>query len=87
VFSPQRLLLHALLNGLGEAVRRNDGLTADRYYRRVRMMGRHFETNPALSNALERLLLASDQWLAKPAERYAVGQQVLELIESVLDLL
>jgi hypothetical protein len=51
------------------------------------MMGRHFETIPALSNALERLLLASDQWLAKPAERYAVGQQVLELIESVLALL
>jgi hypothetical protein len=87
VFSPQRLLLHALLNGLGEAVRRNDGSMADRYHRRVHMIGRHFETNPALRNALERLLLASDQWLANPAERYAAGQQVLELIESVLDLL
>jgi hypothetical protein len=60
--SPQRLLLHALLSGLGDAVRRNDAAAADRYHRRIRLIAGHFETNPPVSDALERLLSASGQW-------------------------
>jgi hypothetical protein len=86
--SPQRLLLHALLNGLGNAVRRNDEAAADRYHRRIRLIAGHFETNAPVSEALERLLCARNQWLAtNAAERYEAEQQVLELIEPVMDLL
>jgi hypothetical protein len=86
--SPQRLLLRALLSGLGDAVRRNDESAADRYHRRIRLIAGHFDTNPRTSDALERLLSASGQWLATDvAERYEAEQQVLELIEPVMDLL
>ena len=86
--SPQRLLLHALLSGLGDAVRRNDEAAVDRYHRRISLIARHFETNAPVNEALEGLLSASSQWLAtKTAERYEAGQRVLELIEPVMDLL
>jgi hypothetical protein len=86
--SPQRLLLHALLGGLGDAVRRNDEAAADRYHRRIRLIAGHFETNPLVSDALERLLSASGRWLeTNVAERSEAEQQVLELIEPVMDLL
>jgi hypothetical protein len=86
--SPQRLLLHALLTGLGDAVRRNDEATADRYHRRISLIARHFDTNPPVSDALERLLSTSGQWLAtNVAERYEAEQQVLEHIERVRSLL
>jgi hypothetical protein len=86
--STNRLLLHALLNGLGDAVRRNDEAAADRYHRRIRLIAGHFDTNPPVSDALERLLSASGQWLAtNAAERYEAGQRVLELIEPVMHLL
>ncbi len=87
--STNRLLLHALLNGLSDAVSRNDEAAAGRYHTRVRLIARqHFDTNPSISDALERLLSVSDRWLAtKVAERHEVGQQVLELIECVRDLL
>jgi hypothetical protein len=86
--SPQRLLLRALLSGLGDAVRRNDESAADRYHRRIRLIAGHFDTNPRTSDALERWLSASGQWLATDvAERYEAEQQVLELIEPVMDLL
>jgi hypothetical protein len=86
--STNRLLLHALLKGMGNAVRRNDEAAADRYHRRIRLIARHFETNAPVSEALERLLRASSQWLAtNVAERYEAEQQVLELIEPVMDLL
>ena len=86
--SPQRLLLRALLNGLGDAVSRNDGAAADRYHRRLGMIAPHFDTNPSVSDALERLLWASSQWSAtNVAERYDAGQQVLELIENTAGLL
>jgi hypothetical protein len=52
------------------------------------MIGRHFDTNPPVSDALERLLLASGRWLAtKVAERYEAEQQVLNHIERVMELL
>jgi hypothetical protein len=86
--SPQRLLLHALLSGLGNAVRRNDGSAADRYHRRIRQIAGHFDTNPAVSEALEQLLSASSQWLeTKVAERSEAEQQVLQLMERVTELL
>ena len=88
--STKRLLLHALLNGLGKAIRRNDGLAADRYQRRIGLIADHFDTNPRLSEALERLPLASGRWLAmnmNVADRYEAEEQVLELIEGVTELL
>jgi hypothetical protein len=85
--STKRLLLHALLNGLGKAIRRNDGLAADRYQRRIGLIADHFDTNPRLSEALERLLLASGRWLSmNVADRYEAEEQVLELIEGVTEL-
>jgi hypothetical protein len=86
--STQRLLLQALLTGMGDAVRRNDESAADRYYRRLGMIARHFDTNPPVSDALERLLSTSGRWLAtNVAERYEAEQQVLEHIERVRELL
>jgi hypothetical protein len=85
--STQRLLLQALLVGMGDAVRRNDESAADRYRRRLGMSARHFDTNPLVSDALEHLLSASGRWLAtRAAERYEAEQQVLEHIQSVMDL-
>ncbi len=86
--SSQRLLLQALLKGLGKAVHGNDGSTADRYHRRIRIIAPHFDTNPAVGDALKRLLSASARWSAtNVAERYEAEQQVLELIERTTELL
>jgi len=87
--STNRLLLQALLMRLGDAVRGNDESAADRYHRRVGMIARqHFDTNPQISAALDQLLAASSEWLAtNVAERYPAGQQVLEQIERVSQLL
>ena len=87
--SPQRLLLHALLSGLGDAVGRNDEAAADRYHRRIRLIARqHFDTNPSISDALERLLSASDRWQeTNVAGRSEAEQPVLEHIERVAELL
>jgi len=86
--SPKRLLLHALLSGLADAVRRNDGSAADRYHRRISQIAGHFDTNRTISEALERLLSASSRWLAtNVAERYDPEQHVLALIERVMELL
>ena len=85
---PGRLLSVALAQGLGDAVSRNDESAADRYHRRLCMMADHFDTNPAFSEALDRLLSASEQWLAtNVAERYKADRQVLELIERIVELL
>jgi len=86
--STQRLLLQALLKGMGDAVRRNDESAMDRYCRRLALIARHFDTNPPVSDALERLLSAGGRWLATTvAKRYEAEQQVLEHIECVMDLL
>jgi hypothetical protein len=88
--STKRLLLDALLNGLGKAIRRNDGLAANRYQRRIGLIADHFDTNPRLSQALERLRLASGRWLAvhmNVADHYEAEEQVLELIEGVTQFL
>jgi len=86
--STNRLLLHALLNGLDNAVHRNDDAAADRYHTRIRLIARHFETNASINDALERLLSSSGRWLAtRTAERYEAGQHVLEHVERVTELL
>jgi hypothetical protein len=87
--STNRLLLQALLMRLGDAVRGNDESAVDRYHRRVGMIARqHFDTNPQISAALDQLLAASSAWLAtNVAERYPAGQQVLEHIDRVSQLL
>ncbi|MGN6750086.1 MAG: hypothetical protein ACTHJS_15985 [Xanthobacteraceae bacterium] len=74
---------------LGDAVRGNDEAAADRYHRRIGMIARqHFDTNPQIGDALEQLRVASSEWLAtNTAERYQIGQQVLEHIEGVSQLL
>jgi len=88
VTSPKRLLLQALLSGLGDAVRGNDELAADRYHRRIGQIAGHFDTNRTISEALERLLSASSRWLAtNVVERYEPERHVLELIERVTELL
>jgi hypothetical protein len=82
------VLLCALLNGLGNAVRRFDQPAADRYCRRISLIAGHFDTNAPVSQAIERLLWASGQWLAtKGPERYEAEQQLLELIDGVAELL
>jgi hypothetical protein len=87
--STNRLLLHALLIRLGEAVGGNDEAAVDRYHRRVGLIAhQHFPTNPQISNALEELLAVSSEWLAtNVAERFRVGQRLLEHIDRVGQLL
>jgi len=85
---PGRLLSVALAKGLGDAVSGNDESAADRYRRRLRMMAGQFDTNPAVSEALDRLLSAIEHWSAtKVAERYKAERQVPELIERLVELL
>ena len=85
---PKRFLLSALVQGLADAVRRNDSSAAYRYHRRLGLIAPDLDTNPAVSDALERLLSVSGQWLAtKVAERYETEQQVLDLVERVNALL
>ena len=87
--STNRLLLHALLNGLDNAVHRNDDAAADRYHTRIRLIARqHFDTNPSISDALDRLLSAIGRWLeTNVAERSEAEQPVIEHIERVAELL
>jgi hypothetical protein len=52
------------------------------------MMAGQFDTNPAVSEALVRLLSAIEHWLAtKVAERHKAERQVPELIERLVELL
>jgi hypothetical protein len=83
-----RLLSIALAQGLRDAVSRNDESAADRYHRRLRMMAGQFDTNPAVSEALDRLLPVGEQWLAtNVTQRHEAERQVLELIERLVELL
>ena len=43
------------LSGLGDAVGRNDEAAAYRYHTRIRLIARqHFDTNPSISDAVDR---------------------------------
>jgi hypothetical protein len=86
--STNRLLLQALVNGLGDAVGRNDEAAADRYHTRIRLIAGHFDTNPTLRLALEWLLLASGDWLkTDAADRVEAEQPVTELVDRITQLL
>lgn len=86
--STNRLLLQALVNGLSDAVGRNDEAAADRYHRRIRLIAGHFDTNPTLSGALEELLVASGGWLqTEAAHRIEAEQPVAQLIDHIKQLL
>jgi hypothetical protein len=85
---PGRILLSALLKGLADAVRRNDGAAADRYRRRISLIAPQFDTNAPVRECLDRLLSVSGQWSAtKVAERHQAEQPVLDLIERVSELI
>ncbi len=85
---PKRLLLSALLKGLADAVSANDGSAAYRYHSRLKVLAPDLDTNPTISEALERLISASSQWLAtNVAERRNVEQPVLDSIERIDALL
>jgi len=76
----RRLLLHALVKGLGDAVRHNDRSIADRYRRRLRLIAEEFDANPPVRDTLEQLLWATDQWFTTDVvERDENKERVLEL--------
>jgi hypothetical protein len=84
----RRLVLHALVKGLGDAVRRDDKAAADRYRRRLRLIAEDFDANPPVRDTLERLLSATDRWFTTDAvESDENNEQVLELTEHVMKLL
>jgi hypothetical protein len=81
---PKRLLLSALLKGLADAVSANDGSAAYRYHSRLKILAPDLDTNPTVSEALERLLSASSRWLTtNAAERHDMERPVLDLIDSI----
>jgi hypothetical protein len=65
--SGNRLLLRALVKGLGEAVRRNDQSAAERYRRRLRLAAEQIAADDPVRDALGRLLLISGLWIAAAA--------------------
>jgi len=65
--SGKRLLLYALVKGLGDAVRRNDQSTAKRYRRRLRLATEQIAADDPVQDALKKLLLISGQWVVAPA--------------------
>jgi hypothetical protein len=99
----KRLLLYALVKGLGDAVRRNDQSAAKRYRQRLRLATEQIAADDPVQDALEKLLLISGRWVVSPvvimspkgegSERYVYRsdrepkQQMLELIERVIGLL
>ena len=86
--STHRLLLQALVNGLSDAVGRNDEAAADRYHTRIRLLAGHFDTNPVVSAAIERLLSASGSWLkTKVSDRFEAEQPLAELADHITELL
>ena len=86
--SGKRLLLSALVKGLGEAVRCNDQSAAERYRGRLRLAAEQIAADDPVRDALGRLLLLSGLWIAATAaDRDDTKQQMLEVIERVIWLL
>jgi hypothetical protein len=84
----RRLLLHALVKGLGDAVRRNDKSVADRYRRRLRLIAEEFDANPPVRDTLEPLLWATDRWFTTDVvECEENKERVLELTERIMEIL
>jgi hypothetical protein len=86
--SGRRLLLYAMVKGLGDAVRRNDEWVAYRYRRRLRLVFEQFDANPQVREALELLLWASGRWLTTDVvTRDESKEQIFELSQHVMKLL
>ena len=84
----RRLLLHALVKGLGDAVRHNDRSIADRYRRRLRLIAEEFDANPPVRDTLERLLWATDQWFTTDVVECDENmERVLKLTERIMEIL
>jgi hypothetical protein len=62
----KRLLLYALVKGLGDAARRNDQSAAKRYRRRLRLATEQIAADDPVQDALKKLLLISGQWVVAP---------------------
>ena len=65
--SGKRLLLSALVKGLGDAVGRNDQSAAERYRGRLRLAAEQIAADDPVRDALGRLLLLSSLWIAAAA--------------------
>ena len=63
----KRLLLYALVKGLGDAVRLNDQSAAERYRRRLRLASEQFAADDPVQGILERLLSISGLWVEAAA--------------------
>jgi hypothetical protein len=85
--SGERLVLNVLLQGLANATHRNDGSTAERYRRRLRLAAEQVADKP-VQDALKRLLLVSGLWIqAAEVDRDERAPQMLELINHGIGLL
>jgi hypothetical protein len=95
--SGKRLLLYALVKGLGDAVRRNDQSAAKRYRRRLRLATEQIAADDPVQDALKKLLLISGQWVAAPvvtmspkgegSERYVYRSDRDEPKQQMLELI
>jgi hypothetical protein len=84
----KHLLLIALLKGLAHAIRRDDLSASERYCQRLRLGAEASATDAPVKGVLAKLFVISGLWLrAAHIERNETRQQLLELIDSVLDLL
>ena len=95
--SGKRLLLYALVKGLGDAVRRNDQSAAKRYRRRLRLATEQIAADDPVQDALKKLLLISGQWVVAPvvtmspkgegSERYLYRSDRDEPKQQMLELI
>ena len=93
----KRLLLYALVKGLGDAVRRNDQSAAGRYRRRLRLATEQIAADDPVQDALKKLLLISGQWVVAPvvtmspkgegSERYVYRSDRDEPKQQMLELI
>jgi hypothetical protein len=95
--SGKRLLLYALVKGLGDAARRNDQSAAKRYHRRLRLATEQIAADDPVQDALKKLLLISGQWVVAPvvtmspkgegSERYVYRSDRDEPKQQMLELI
>jgi len=95
--SGKRLLLYALVKGLGDAVRRNDQSAAKRYRRRLRLATEQIAADDPVQDALKKLLLISGRWVVAPvvtlspkgegSERYVYRSDRDEPKQQMLELI
>jgi hypothetical protein len=83
--SANRLLLNALLKGLGHVIRRDDLFAAERYRRRLHLTAETIASNAPVKGALAKLLVINGLWLqAADVERSETRQQILNWSISLL---